>query len=108
MKKLSYPHPRQPTVRFLNPNASERSSIKIQRNSTGSWRQDEQSFIRSFPYRDSGSTNTARPGAADRTEERGDAKSGAISASQNYWVANASSSSADPHPAEFTVGIINL
>jgi hypothetical protein len=25
---LSYPHPRQPTVRFLNPNASERSSMK--------------------------------------------------------------------------------
>jgi len=61
---LSYPHPRQPTVRFLNPNASERSSIKIQRNSKRSWRQDEQSFIRRFPYRDSGSTNTAGPTAA--------------------------------------------
>jgi hypothetical protein len=49
---LSYPHPRQPTVRFLNPKGSEWSSIKIQRNLTRSWRQDEQSVIRSFPYRD--------------------------------------------------------
>src|SRR6266576_417762 len=48
---MSYPHPRYPTVRFFNRKTSEWSSIKIQRNLTRSWRQDEQSFIRRFPYR---------------------------------------------------------
>jgi hypothetical protein len=38
------------------------------------------------------------PGAPDRTRQRGDAKSGAIRASQTYWVTNAGSSSSDPHP----------
>jgi hypothetical protein len=33
---MSYPHPRQPTVRFFNRKASERSSMKIPRNSTRS------------------------------------------------------------------------
>jgi hypothetical protein len=71
---------------LLDRNANERSSIKIQRNSTPLWRQDERNIGCRFPDRGSGS-GTAGPVAPDQT----------ISANQDYWVTYVGSGSAGPH-----------
>ena len=97
---MSYPSPETaPQSDFLVPTQGNGQASKIQRKLTRSWRQDERNVIR-CSYRDS--TNTAGPAAPDRSPEKGDAKSSAISASQNYWRPHADSGPSGPHPPAAT------